>query len=1301
MHILFVGGAVSMGSKSVDAMISNNLFDSNSAANQGGAISISNLNNNLHLENNEFYKNSAKQGGSIYFSTSNPNAHIDNCTFAENVAVFFGGAITFAQEHVGLVILHSTFISNSAITSGGALYFGVSITESSVKDCLFQSNFVVDYGGGAIAMASFNDINVMNCHFLQNLAFFGGAIFTLLKAERFNMVNSTLRHNRALYGGAFYFGAISEEVTLSSLNISHNVAEEDGGGIYVDVASILHLSEVMLDSNVAYTRGGGLYYESDGLTVHSSTFMNNSASELGGAMFVKGDDITIASATTMDSNGALLHGGALYLEESYDVSVENVIFVRNVAGGNGGGAVFNGGGRINITVVSYLANTAIAMGGAVHLLEVEALLAREATLWGNEAQGTGGGFSLSDCMDVSFVNSSFVNNSAVGGSAVWTSGSSIDMYANAFTGNRNPTSGGTVFWRYDSGMVEPGGLRTANTFRLNNALYGRDFATEAVGFTVSTEASRNNTETNSFIIADYNTPIIVNAIVHDHYNQQVLSDNSTFMQMSLGEEYECGDRLPTVSGSTLCEVRSGACKFQEMFGVCNPGGEMQVRVVDVESSTLLESPLMKWSFRQCLRGEYYRDGECNWCEQGFYSKKDNVDLSVTDCTKCPVDASECYADVIVLKKGYWAMSVDSEGMTLCPMGEEACIGGIQILDDASVVEDTTDPVTEPSTRAMQKQHVLHHRTSHALISSESGYSTLDSEVVQVTGANASICKKGYTGVLCAICDEEFYFSPGSNTCEVCEEGGINTFMIVFLCVVGVLLIFPLGFLALSWTGSTTLDTVITNLSLPALMYIFYMKFLVVKKPRENETEAERLKREGDINDLFARIMPKFKIFISMVQITSAMPAILGMSFPSFFNKVTSIFGLLNLDIVSNMGLSCRFKDVDYVDYLIMTCVAPMICSALLFVMYNCHQLLLKSKKASFEEMAAVYSKYLLVFLMGTYLGLPNISVYIFQTFSCQNIDPDDAVPGEDMYLRADLSIQCGSSRHVTGTTFASLMIFVYPIGIPALYYWLLYKVKDGIIHRNEDISPKLRLAIMPSSFLYSSYGPTFWFWECVETLRRIIMTGVLVLVAQGTSLQIALGLLLSLLFIKLYAHFAPFDDSMLNTDAEFAQYQVFFVLFIALLMKEESIPSMQNVWGILLVCVIFSLLLLSPIRLFRDKCLRNASQHMTRVCPEQHEQVNMEKHDRDKQNQETKRNGGLDMASGVELHPSKQNDVSNAVTVMTVNGAGGEYGNGSSSSGSWGRSSKVATERVRDEETNATVMTVIPIDEGNDGIYQL
>ena len=57
-----------------------------------------------------------------------------------------------------------------------------------------------------------------------------------------------------------------------------------------------------------------------------------------------------------------------------------------------------------------------------------------------------------------------------------------------------------------------------------------------------------------------------------------------------------------------------------------------------------------------------------------------------------------------------------------------------------------------------------------------------------------------------------------------------------------------------------------------------------------------------------------------------------------------------------------------------------------------------------------------------FLLYPSTSSMIFSTFICEDIDDGQS------YLRADYAINCASPEHTFATSFASVMLFVYPIG---------------------------------------------------------------------------------------------------------------------------------------------------------------------------------------------------------------------------------------------------------------------------------
>ena len=154
---------------------------------------------------------------------------------------------------------------------------------------------------------------------------------------------------------------------------------------------------------------------------------------------------------------------------------------------------------------------------------------------------------------------------------------------------------------------------------------------------------------------------------------------------------------------------------------------------------------------------------------------------------------------------------------------------------------------------------------------------------------------------------------------------------------------------------------------------------------------------------------------------------------------------------------------------------------------------------------------------------------------------------------------------------AVLPLFVprYPVGVPALYYYLLYVAHDDIVHTKpnvvdlsvelpddaferqkaiQDVQAKLTSPVAPTSsawlrprsgprelgdlqflrhrssiitmqqdaakhsfsaivaqqlgFLHGAYRRQYYYWEVIETMRRLLLTAVVSVVGTGSSLQV-------------------------------------------------------------------------------------------------------------------------------------------------------------------------------------------------------
>ncbi len=111
------------------------------------------------------------------------------------------------------------------------------------------------------------------------------------------------------------------------------------------------------------------------------------------------------------------------------------------------------------------------------------------------------------------------------------------------------------------------------------------------------------------------------------------------------------------------------------------------------------------------------------------------------------------------------------------------------------------------------------------------------------------------------------------------------------------------------------------------------------------------------------------------------------------------------------------------------------------------------------------------------------------------------------------------------------------------YYWLLYRHKDLIKNRDSvDISESDRELIEPLKFLFSAYEPRYWYWEVIETVRRVLLTGVLVLIHQGSNLQMVVAIVISLVFLKLYGYFGE-SQFVINLTDRLTVFLFLFVLF--------------------------------------------------------------------------------------------------------------------------------------------------------------
>lgn len=510
-----------------------------------------------------------------------------------------------------------------------------------------------------------------------------------------------------------------------------------------------------------------------------------------------------------------------------------------------------------------------------------------------------------------------------------------------------------------------------------------------------------------------------------------------------------------------------------------------------------------------------------------------------------------------------------------------------------------------------------------------------------TGDDA--CEVGFTGPLCAVCSEGYF--PAEQQCLSCGSQALPTTTVVFILI-----------FALSLTG--------------AAVYLYRRYHQLKRMTPESPVPLQRL--DSLLLWCAHRYRPvvvKLKITVATYQIVTAIPAVFSVTMPSSFTSFLHGLNVVNLNFANVLSLQCT-TNYTYIDKLIVITLMPIGLTLLLFVVFliqvvHVSVTMMQNPHRKHGEMTAqknrIKNKYLNYFFYLTYLVLPSVTTHIFQTFLCTNIDPlHETTDENNSYLTADMSISCKSDYYYRGRAYAIFMIFVYPIGIPCMYMYLLNSHRIEIQERlneaddeegllateeksasdkeknvqmvleegresevvltenpmmlsasgglkltsqsngansavaavsvadptaagdtrersctsstnNTAVEGKRKKAMSAPAarlaFLWAAYEPRFWYWEVIETYRRLMLTAVLSITAAGTSKQAVLALLLAILYIKLYSYFTPYEADPANITAEIGQYQILFTFLGALITMDSLLGSGYNstVGGLLIV----------------------------------------------------------------------------------------------------------------------------------------
>ena len=149
------------------------------------------------------------------------------------------------------------------------------------------------------------------------------------------------------------------------------------------------------------------------------------------------------------------------------------------------------------------------------------------------------------------------------------------------------------------------------------------------------------------------------------------------------------------------------------------------------------------------------------------------------------------------------------------------------------------------------------------------------------------------------------------------------------------------------------------------------------------------------------------------------------------------------------------------------------------------------------------------------------------------------------------------------------------IGCPAMYLYILSRHKDRIQNpTGPDPASQLQSraadpVLKPFKFLFAAYRPEMWWYEVIETVRRLTMTGLLVLFPSH-DIRPTMAIILSFLSILMHNATEPFTDPATNTLALVSHLLVFMVFFVGDRIGTGTVRTENFGIDVLLVILLFA-----------------------------------------------------------------------------------------------------------------------------------
>ena len=465
----------------------------------------------------------------------------------------------------------------------------------------------------------------------------------------------------------------------------------------------------------------------------------------------------------------------------------------------------------------------------------------------------------------------------------------------------------------------------------------------------------------------------------------------------------------------------------------------------------------------------------------------------------------------------------------CPVECASCADGIANLSVGWRLNGTSEEqmqrLLRGSTTGLQPQF--------AYQCPSAGYETVTCPPMLLstaTNASSVACREHHTGPLCALCEPSFSRRSSDGACAPCDD--TNVFQEHF-----------------NLSRSQFIEVaVIFSVSLCLLLYWQRRRIMRAKQ----------------------QVYSLAKIALGLGQVLALLKDVLNLLFPPPPRRAMSYAALVSADLHTLYEFDCNGWNW-YGTWILTVLGLPCIGFGLVAA-WHVRQRYCKAKHTTVDATGALFFVILVLY--------PRVSSSILSAFRCRAL-------GEQMQvLEVDYSVSCLTDEYRSYRVMAWILLVLWPVGIPICLLCLLSWHRRRIVREfvgaatescveaadeGRSIAQHTKTQLMQRyAFCLDDYRPEAWWFEPVDMLRKLALSGLLQFVQRGTASQVLVGCCISFASFGVHVRLLPYREAeanLLKVCAEAVLFLTFLISFILRVLPRVEMyePVGAEAYGYLLL----------------------------------------------------------------------------------------------------------------------------------------